>query len=244
MVRSRKLATVAGGIAQVLVLAAGLSFVSFTPAFGAGTSYAPPPGGTPGAPGTSGAPSGFTSVLTTQVVGPAGGTVSAGGVTVTVPAGAFTVPTDVSILMGTTSALTGLPGGSRATLAVGMVFTQNGEKVTGTFPTPIAVTIANSAITSADQLYVFQASSGTFVPATSDPNISGITVANGTVTFNVTADPYLAVLSLASTTSAVVPGATVPITGAPVLTEGLVGGLLIAAGLLLAWRLRRAVMSN
>jgi hypothetical protein len=240
MVRGRKLATVAGGV----LLAAGLTLVSAIPAFGAGTGYAPPPGGTPGTPATAGAPSGFTTVLTTQVVGPAGGTVSAGGVTVTIPPGAFTVPTDVSILMGTPSALTGLPGGSRVAVAVGVVFMQNGAKVTGTFPTPISVTIANTSITSADQLYVFQASSGTFVPATSDPNIAGITVANGTVSFSVTADPYLAVLSLATTTSAAIPGATVPITGKPIVTESVVGGLLLAAGLLLAWRLRRAVMSN
>ncbi len=244
MARARKLATVAGGIAQAVVLAAGLTLVSAVPAFGAGTGYAPPPGGTPGAPGTAGTPSGFTTVLTTQAVGPAGGTVSAGGVSVTIPAGDFTVSTEVSILMGTPSALTGLPGGATAVTAVGVVFTQNGAKVTGTFPTPITVTISGTSITAADQLYVFQASSGTYVPATSDPNITGVTVANGTVTFKITADPYVAVLSLATTTSAAVPGATLPVTGVPLLTDGLLGGLLIAAGLLLAWRLRRAVMSN
>jgi hypothetical protein len=243
MAGSRRLA-VPTGIALALVLTAGLGFASVTPAFGAGTSYSPPPGGTGGAPATPGTPAGFTTVLTTQVVGPAGGSVSAGGVSVTIPAGDFTVPTDVSILSGTPSGLTGLPGGATVAGAVGIEFTQNGSKVTGTFPSPVTVTISNSSITAADQLYVYQASSGTWVPATSDPDITGISVANGTVTFKVTGDPFVALISLASTTSATVTGATTPVTGAPLESEGLIGGLLVVAGLLLAWRLRRAVMSN
>jgi hypothetical protein len=234
-------AATARRIVLAVAVAGGVTLLSTAPAFAAGTGYAPPPTPTPGTSATAGAPSGFTTVLTTQTIGPAGGTLSAGGVTVTVPAGDFTVATQVSIVSGTLSALTGLPGGATPVVAIGVVFMQNGVKVTGTFPSPIKVTITNSSITAADQLYVFQ--NGSAVPATSDVNISGITVADGSVTFMVTADPYVAVLALASS-SGVVPAATTAATGAPILTEGVLGGLLMVGGLLLAWRLRRLTASH
>jgi hypothetical protein len=239
-----KLATVVM-IPLAIALTAGITFVSAAPALGQpATGYGAPPAAPPAAPTTTGAPAGFTTVLTTVAIGPAGGTVSAGGITVTIPAGDFTVTTDVSILLGTLNALTGLPAGDTPVEAVGVVFTQGGAKVTGAFATPITVSVANGAITTADTLDVYLASSGTYVPVTASPNVTGNTVVAGDDTFHVTADPYVVILAVPTTSAAVVPGATVPVTGVPVVSEGLLGGLLIAAGLLLAWRLRRSVMSR
>jgi hypothetical protein len=218
---------------------AGALTIAATPAFGAGTGYGGGGGGGGGTGTTPGAPPGFTTVLTSQTVQPSGGTVSAGGVSVDIPAGTFSVPTEAVLSQGSTSSITGLPAGATGVLAIGISFLQNGTKVTGTFPSPVKVTISNSSVSSADSLYVYDASSGGYIPASQDPDIADISVANGTVSFEITADPYLAVLHTASTASSTVPGATTTTTGVPVLGETLLGGLLIAAGALLALRLRR-----
>ena len=155
--------------ASALVLA-GLGSFSAS-AFAAGTGYSGSgTGGSSGTTGSPGAPAGFTSVLTTETIQPSGGAVSAGGVTVNIPNGDFTVPTQVSILEGTNSALTGLPSGVTPVISFGIVFMQDGSKVTGTFPSPIPVTITNSAVTSTDQVLTYDSATGTYVPASQNPN--------------------------------------------------------------------------
>jgi len=237
---SRNLGLRRASLKGALVLAAAASGILMTTgtALGAGSSYSGSTS-TGTSTGSPSAPAGYTTVLTTQTVQPSGGTVTAGGVSVTVPAGDFTSASQVVVTQGTPSDLTGVPSGSTPVLAIGVSFLQNGSKVTGTFPTPISVTITNSAITSADQLEWFDSSTSTFEPASQDPDIQDISVSNGTVTFQVTADPYLALVQTAAAAATAVPGATTAVTGFPVLGEGLLGALLFAAGLLLAWRLRR-----
>jgi hypothetical protein len=217
-----------------------------SPAWGAGASYSGGTGaggtGTPAAGPTT--PSGFTTIATTQTIQPSGGTVNAtvGSTTVgvTVPAGALASPVQVVITSGTTSALNGLPAGSQPTLAIGIGFEQNGQKVTGTFNDPITVTISAPGITTADQVVIYDPATSSYVPVSQATNVSNVTVANGVITFQVLADPYVVVLAASSAVaSPAIPGATTPVTGVPILTDAAVGGVLVIGGLLLAVRLRR-----
>lgn|GEM_PF-4455992 len=216
------------------------------PAWAAGTGYS---GGAPAAGGGAGtgaptAPPGFANVLVTQTVPPTGGSVTASGggstVTVTVPGGAVTSPIQVVITEGNTSGLTGLPAGSSAALAYGITFLQNGQKYTGTFKPPITVTINNPTITSANGVVIWNAPTSSFVPVSQAGNLSAVNLANGALTFSVSSDPYIALLAATSSVStAAVPGATTPTTGMPWLAEAGIGSLLVAAGCVLALRLRR-----
>jgi len=222
------------------------SMLLSSPAWGAGSGYTggTGTGGTGTATGGPTTPSGFTDIVTTQTIQPAGGTVTATAgattVTVKVPAGALAGPVQVVITSGSTSGLSGLPSGAQPELAIGIAFEQNGEKVTGTFSSPITVTISNSSITTADQVVVYDPSTGTYVPVSQATNVANISVTNGQISFEVLSDPYIVVLAASSTAAAPpVPGATAPVTGVPILTETIAGGVLVLASLLLAFRLRR-----
>jgi hypothetical protein len=222
------------------------SMLLSSPAWGAGSGYTggTGTGGTGTATGGPTTPSGFTDIVTTQTIQPAGGTVTATAgattVTVNVPAGALAGPVQVVITSGSTSGLSGLPSGAQPELAIGIAFEQNGEKVTGTFSSPITVTISNSSITTADQVVVYDPSTGTYVPVSQATNVANISVTNGQISFEVLSDPYIVVLAASSTAAApAVPGATTPVTGVPILTETMAGGVLVLASLLLAFRLRR-----
>ncbi len=229
---------VASGLVSI-ALGTMLSLFAFAPAaLGAGTGYGGTGGtGTGTGTGSPTTPSGFTTVLTTQTVQPSGGTVTAGGVTVTVPAGDVTSPIQVIITQGTISGLTGLPAGSNPILAYGVTFVQNGQKYHGTFPAPITVTISNPAITTADQVLVYSDATGTYVPLSSDPIIENIVVSNGSISFQVLSDPFL-VITGPLAAAAAIPNATVAVTGVPTLTEGILGGVLVMLGLMLGLQLR------
>jgi len=161
-------------------------------------------------------------------------------VSVDVPAGALVSPVQVVVTSGTTSQLNGLPAGAQPTLAFGISFEQNGQKVTGTFNSPITVTISNTAITTADQIVIYDPSTGSYVPASQASNVSNVSVTNGKISFQVLADPYIVLLASSSTPAAPpITGATSAVTGEPIVTEGVLGGVLVLGSLLLALRLRR-----
>ena len=214
------------------------------PAWAAGSSYTGGGTSTGSSTGGTGAPPGYTTVLTTQTVQPSGGTVTTTGggstITVVVPAGATASAIQIEITEGTLSALTGLPSGSTPVLAYGITILLNGQKDTATFSPPLKVTISNPKITSANSVVIWDPGTGTFAPAAQSTTVSGVTVASGSVTFDITADPYTALLAGSSTPSAPVAGATTPSTGFPWITELVAGLALIAGGLLLALRLRRS----
>lgn len=242
MVHDPKRAVRFFGVSALIALS-GLLFTS--PAWGAGSGYA---GGTgTGGSGTTGGaptPTGFTDIVTTQTIQPSGGTVNATAgsttVTVTVPSGAFAAPVQVVVSSGTTSGLSDLPSGAQPTLAIGIGFEQNGQKVTGTFNSPVTVTISNPSITTADQVVIYDPSTGTYVPVSQATNVANVSVTNGKVTFQVLADPYIVLLASSSTSAApAITGATSPVTGVPVVTEAVLGGVFVMAGLMLALRLRR-----
>jgi hypothetical protein len=231
--------------ASALIAMSGLLLSS--PAWGAGSGYSPGTGSGTGAGGSGPTtPTGFTDIVTTQTVQPSGGTVTATAGTTTVqvvvPSGALATPFQAVVTSGTTSGLSGLPSGAQPTLAIGIGFEQNGQKVTGTFNTPITVTITDSSITTAEQVVIYDPSTGTYVPVSEATNVANVSVTNGQVTFQVLADPYIALLAASSAAVApAVGGATTPVTGVPIVTEAAVGGVLVIAGLLLAMRLRRRV---
>jgi hypothetical protein len=220
-----------------------------SPAWGAGASYSGGSGSGGATPAASGptTPSGFTTIATTQTIEPSGGTVNAtvGSTTVgvTVPPGALAAPVQVVVTSGSTSGLSGLPAGSDPTLAIGIGFEQNGQKVTGTFNAPISVTISDPSITTADQVVIYDPSTSSYVPVSQATNVSNVTVANGKITFEVLSDPYVVALAASSATaSPAIPGATTPVTGVPIVTDAVLGGVLVIGGLLLAVRLRRRAL--
>ena len=227
-----------GAIAAFATLAAS------GPAVAAGSGYTG--GGSTTGSGTGGpsTPPGYTTVLTTQTVQPSGGTVTATGggstITVDVPNGASPSAIQIEITEGTVSSLTGLPSGSSALLAYGITLLLNGQKDTATFSPPLKVTISNPKITAANSVVIWNAATGAFEPASQATTVSGTTVGAGSVTFDITSDPYTALLAASSTSSSAVAGATTPTTGFPWITELVLGLALIAAGLLVVVRLRRS----
>jgi hypothetical protein len=213
-------------------VAAAASVLGTATAFAAGSGYTPSGGTGTGAP--AGVPGGFTSVLTTGTVQPSGGTVTGSDngdtVTVTVPAGALTQAAQVVLTAGDVSQI-GSAGqaGKDAVVAVGISVMVNGTKFTGTFPTPITVTIAGN-FASGDEVVVYDPSTAGWSP------VPGATIANGTATFEITSDPDVAVLA---STSSAVSGATSASTGKPFILEGGVATALVVGGSLFAWRFRR-----
>jgi hypothetical protein len=197
----------------------------------AGRQSVPPPITTPAPPG------GFTAVVTTQTITPAGGTVGplmvAGAeVTIHVPAGAF--PEDVQLTV-TAPDLSDIPPtpGYKVVAGVGAEITLNGAHYPGTFLKPVTVTITSPKITASSQVMVWNGSS--FVM---DPNS---TTMAGSASVSFDSDPAFAVESPTASTTPV-PGATSPVTGEPFLGEGILAGVLVlgGAGGLVMSRRRRA----
>jgi hypothetical protein len=233
----------------VALLVVSFGLIAAGPTWAAGTPYV---GGTGPAAGNAGGPttpSGFTTVVTTETVQPSGGTVTGTSgtttVTVSIPAGAVASPIQVVIRVAVISDLTGLPAGSHATIGVGVTFEQNGQKYTGTFSVPVAVTVSDPGITAADEVVVYDSATGNYVPVSQASNVSDVSVSNGKITFDVLSDPYIvisAAITVGGTTT--VAGATSSSTGVPVVTEAVVGAALIVLGLVLARRLRRSPLDT
>jgi hypothetical protein len=211
----------------------------------AGTS---PYGGT----GPEGAPPGSFTVLTSQTVPKAGGTVTATHdgqkVTVTVPATAFKTKVQVTIQVPTLESI------ANAVSAFEVSFSMGDTAVTGTFTKAVVMTITSSAIKAG---YLVEEWDNTKWVA-----YSHATVATGSAKITVLTDPTFAVASAltpttttttttttpaASTTSADATPATVTgtsaETGIPVLGITLGSGGLLATGgasLLFARRRRQS----
>jgi len=212
---------VVGG-ACVLVLSAGsVAWASGSPS--------------PTAPAAPTPAAGFQTTVLSQQVSPSTKTQvftttsNGSNVSVSVPSGAFgnetvqlviTEPT-LSDLTGSLSSL-GLASYSlSAGVGVEVVNSSTGQPLTGTFASTISVTITSSSITSNSKVVEFPTTGSPFV-------VSDATVTNGKAVISINSDPGFAVASPTST--AVVPGATSPVTGKNFLPEGLLAAGLIVAG--------------
>lgn len=196
----RSLLTITGGALFALCSLALLA---------APVSAAYPPGGYPG-PGPAG---GFPTVEVSQTVGSSGGTLTAtdGSVALrlTVPAGAFSQSTQVTIYKGSNTVLSSLlPSGERLLLAYAVGWTP-----ASTAAAPLTLTITYTAIPSDATVYLTTATGATAV--------SGTTINAGSVTVSFTADPGVLVAEPAA--------ASVPVTGA---AAGAIGGISPIMGLL------------
>lgn len=218
---------------------AAIGVLAPTAAFGAGTGYTPTPPPIP-VPGT------FGTVMCTQTVSSTGGTVTCtvqgAGITVTIPSNSFTSPIQVVITAGNCAQI----GNAGVTnyncfLAFGVILIQNGQKYTGTITPPANVTVSLSSINTTDKVVAFNTANSTY------GSQSPVTIGNGTITFPISSDPYIAVLApvSASSTTSNVPGATTVTTGKPFLLEGSLAGLLLLVGIgLLWWSTRRSSLAR
>jgi hypothetical protein len=207
--------------AAAVLAVAGLAGAS--PAFAAGSGYGPP------GPSSSTSAGGFTTVAASQTVTSSGSKIVASSngekYAISVPAGVFTTPTQVTVYAPTNlGSIGGLAG-------IEVVFSDpaTGKSLSGaTLKTPIDVIVSSSSIAKGDVVEVFNGSSfvdytGTYSTATDSANIE------------VTSDPTFALVPPPKTTvpassqSSTVPGATTVHTGKPFFGEELAAG---AAGIL------------
>jgi len=200
-----------GGAALVVASAGGAL---------AAAGYGPP--GPPPPP----VPGGYSVVVTSQTIGPAGGTigpvnVNGTSVTLTIPAGAFPVPVQITLSAPDLAAI-GTAGffGHSAVAGVGIQVQENGSPYPGTFLKPLTLTMSSSSITSSGIVVVWN---GTAFVAE-----SAATVTAGSATVSFDSDPDFAVL--APTGTGAIPGATTAATGQPFLGEGILAGLLLLLG--------------
>lgn len=147
----------------------------------------------PGGGGGGGVPTGYGTVLCSQTVNPGGGSVSCTSngstVTVTAASGTFKVPTQVTFT-SVPSGLLGLSGffGYNVVTAMGVIFTQNCKKVSGTLPHPVSVSDTNSAIGSGDKVAILYLAPPNL--SLTSPSVSG-----HTASFSFGSDPYFALLA-------------------------------------------------
>jgi hypothetical protein len=137
---AQKLATVALGAATLAVINPGM--------LPAQAAYVPPPTSTP-------APGGYTAVVTSVTVGPAGariGPVLIDGllVTLTIPPGTFTTPVQITLTAPNVQGVS--DPGFRDIGGVGVLIEVNGKPYTGTFGHSLTLDISGAGITSRDHL--------------------------------------------------------------------------------------------
>jgi hypothetical protein len=205
-----------------------LAFAAITAAavlaFPVAAMAAPGGGGAPDTPllNTGGSPGGGTIVCTVAVP-PAGGTVTCPGLVVTLPAGLTGLNLVLSTESGPACAVT--PG-----VTLGLYSATTGAKYSGSFSPPATATYSDSSITAGETIVVYNPATGTWGPAPAGL-ISSATAGAGSITVTLTGDPTFAVEGACGA----VPGATVAVTGEPFVGEGILAGVLVAAGLALMW---------
>lgn len=235
-----------GQVSLALMAAVALLFVPGA----AGVAVQPEPGGYgPNEQAAAPVPGGFRAVVTARTIGQDGaaslsGTVQGGAVAVEAPRGAIPAGSQVRVTTASTpDVTTGLTrvgfAGHRAVATTGVnVYNADGTKYTGTFASPVAVTITSPEIKPGD--FVVRLDSMTAasrVPAT---------VTNGSASFTIAEDPYLAVLSGGAGAGQAIPGATEVKTGGrysvaelTALTVVLIGAMIAATGVVVRRRSAR-----
>ena len=211
--------TIGSLLAAIGVMVAGSAmFLALAgPASAAGTGYGGAGADSTPTPSTT---CGSGAIVTSADVGAAGGsitgTVGGSTVTVTVPAGALP-STGTQVALTDTAGTAAAPSGDTIVLSFAVNFCVNGSKFTGTFATPVTVTVSDPAIKPGQSLFVLTPSG--LVPVSA-------TIGNGSFTITITGDPTF-VLVTSSTTATAIPGATSVVTGKPFVLEGAVAGALV-----------------
>lgn len=228
---------------KIVAAVSGAAVLALAPAataFAAGSGYGPTvPTGPTGVPG------GYTDIVTTQTVSSDGGMVHAPGVagsssvTLSVPKGSFTEPTQLEVTNPDLSAVSanlsteGFSGYS-AVSGVGVkALDSNGQPLVGTFDKPVSLTISGPHIGVPGEkvLELTGPHSATVLAAT---------FGEDSVTIQLTADPDIAVVNPPLTAGGTAPGATTTATGKPFYGETLLAGFFITGGLVvLALGIRR-----
>jgi hypothetical protein len=185
----------------------------------AGRQSVPPPVTTPMPPG------GFTAVVTSMPITPAGGTVGpvtvdGASVGVHVPAGAFSQDVLLTITAPDLAAIKAMPG-FHVVAGAGVGVSLNGSPYPGTFLKPVTVTFSSPKIMPASAVVVWNGSAFVTDPA------SMAMAGSASVSFDT--DPAFAVES-PTTSAGPVPAATSPVTGEPFLGEGILAGALLLGG--------------
>jgi hypothetical protein len=221
-------------LSVITAIAGATVFYAVGPAYaatGAGSAYAPPPP-------PAGVPGGFAAVVTSVTIGPAGGTigpvpVDGASLVITIPAGAFPSPVQISVTAPDLAAITPPPGDTNVT-GFGIQVGLNGAAYPGTFLKPITATVSSPGIAATSAVLVWNGTA--FVPDTV------ATESAGTATVSFDTDPQFVVATPVTVVPKKVPSAIAPVTGEPFVGEGiLAGGLLVlgSGGLVFALRRRR-----
>jgi hypothetical protein len=219
----RRLVTYTIELAFIAVISA-VCLAGSVRAASAASSYGPPQPAAGVAP-----PGGYSSVITSQTISPAGGTigpVAVDGATATlvIPAGAFPVSVQITIT-GSKLFAVGDAGtaGYKAVAGVGIQVQENGSTYPGGFRKPLTLTIRSSFTTSSSVVMVWNGTA--FV---TEPDA---TVTSGTAVVRFDTDPDFAVMSpLVTTAAAPIADATRSETGQPFLGEGILACALIVLG--------------
>jgi hypothetical protein len=206
----RRSAIVTVGAAAMLLVAAGGAL--------AADGYGPPPPPPP-------VPGGFSVVVTSQTLGPAGGIigpvkVGTLHVTIRVPAGAFPVRVQITVTAPDVSQI-GSAGftGFRALGGVGIEVQEHGSTYPGDFLKPLTMHDSSGLITSSDELAEWNGSAFVLAP--------GVKIHTDSVSDSFDSDPDFVVLG---PTSASIPGGTTAPTGKPFLGQGILAGVLLLLG--------------
>lgn len=220
---ARKCIACAIGLAVIAVITAACLVGSVRAAMAAST-YGPPPPGTGVAP-----PGGYSNVITSQTITPAGGTigpliVDGAIVTLVIPPGTFPVSVQITMTAPDLNAVGAAGLHDYKTVAgVGIQIQVNGQLYPGAFLKRLILTIRKSSITASSVVVVWNGTA--FVTETD------ATVRSGVAVIRFDTDPDFAVLSPTETTPRTpIPGAIEPVTGKPFLGEGILAGALLMLG--------------
>ena len=207
-----------------VMMLAGAAVLVTTGAGGARAAggYGPP------APVPPAVPRGHCAVVTSQTITAAGGTIGPAGingalVTLTVPAGAFPVPAQVTL-----TAPDQCGAGAAAVrcftvvAGVGIQVQENGSAYPGPFPKPLSLAISSPSITASSILAV---RNGTAL--VTDPDM---TARPGELTASFGTGSDFAVLTPACRATTAIPGATSAVTGKPLLGEAILAAVLLLLG--------------
>jgi hypothetical protein len=166
----------------------------------AASHYGPPP-----PPPSAPPPGGFSEVVTSRTITPAGGVIGPviiDGATVrlVIPAGAFPAPVQITITEPNLRAFDGAgPAGYKLVVGVGIQVQENGSDYPGAFLKPLTLTIRSFSIRSSSIVVVWNGAA--FVP------VNDATVSWGVAVVTFDSDPDFAVLSPTRTGAAPVPHA-------------------------------------